>query len=488
MSVILSNDTQTSLDGINLQWQISGLQPLQEITLIYFQNVADADIQMLELSTSETKQNLLSLVSGSSYSFQLQVMDVSAVTVYSNTLILTAPYVLVAPSIQSVIGLDAGLKVTLAPTTNTMLNGGVDTVEFVLKNSTNNQVFWIVKTISSNNVYTLSSADNAALVNNTNYRIACMYQPVNSPYYTSPSPISSSVTCMPSNYPNVVTGLTAVSSGYDSLALSASWTRPSDFSEWSANGFSIVLTLFSQISGQPVQQESQVTLTTDVTTYRFVNLARGKQFYVDIYYTNSYGQGPDVSSSFVTVTSTTDAPTLSSVLEGDTQVTMLFSKSAFIGQLPDISGYYIYNNGVRIATLPSTATSYVVTGLTNGVQYSLAVSEYNYIGEGTRSDPLSAIPYGQMTVQSLSVVNKTVTAVLNPNGRAIQSVLFIALDSSPDQLVDGSFIYQVPVSAIPTSASGSVTVSYTFSQFASNVNWEAVIAHNPINSAFAKSS
>ena len=43
-SVVLSNNANSTLDGINLMWNVSGMSALNEITLIYYKNKANSDI------------------------------------------------------------------------------------------------------------------------------------------------------------------------------------------------------------------------------------------------------------------------------------------------------------------------------------------------------------------------------------------------------------------------------------------------------------
>ena len=69
-----------------------------------------------------------------------------------------------APVINSIIGLDDAIKITLATFANIL--SASDSVEFVLKRQSDNALFWIVKPFSGTKIYTLSSADDARLSNN----------------------------------------------------------------------------------------------------------------------------------------------------------------------------------------------------------------------------------------------------------------------------------------------------------------------------------
>ena len=196
-SATLTQDLASSLSGVNLKWALAGLATIKELSLIYFKNSSDADIVSMDLTSSLVKSNLSpsSFVSGQSYSFQLQVVDVNDIMVFSNTLVLTAPWSLVAPVISSVTGNDQALSIQLAATAN-VLSSTDTTIEFVLKRE-DNVVFWIIKPYSSSGLYVLSNADDARLTNNVSYRAACMFQPnATNTRYSSPSPVSGSVTAI----------------------------------------------------------------------------------------------------------------------------------------------------------------------------------------------------------------------------------------------------------------------------------------------------
>lgn len=102
MSVTLSQDLTSAINALNLKWVVSNtdLQSLKEITLIYFRNTSDADIVSLEVEPSDSKLSLEDLVSGASYTFQLQVTSLTNVLIYSNSLVVTAPYFMIAPVIS----------------------------------------------------------------------------------------------------------------------------------------------------------------------------------------------------------------------------------------------------------------------------------------------------------------------------------------------------------------------------------------------------
>ena len=106
-SVVLSQDLASALAGINLKWVNTGLSTIREVSLVYFQNVPNADIGCKDIASGLLKCNLPSgFISGQMYSFQLQIVDVTGVMVFSNTLVVTSAWMLVPPIIDSFSGGD----------------------------------------------------------------------------------------------------------------------------------------------------------------------------------------------------------------------------------------------------------------------------------------------------------------------------------------------------------------------------------------------
>lgn len=243
-SVVLAQDLNSSLAGINLKWVIAGLSTIKEVSLVYFQNSANADIVCKDIASGLIKCNLpTGFTSGQLYSFQLQIVDIANTMVFSNTLVITAPWMLDPPVIGSFSGGDSSLSIQLQPTAN-VLSAVDSTVEFVLKRD-DNVMFWIIKPYASSGLYVLSSSDSSSLVNNVGYRVACMYQPADAnARYIAPSVMSYSISAVPSNVPNVPGSATLSSMGGPKLVLYMSWTPPSDFAEWS-DSYSMILTLES---------------------------------------------------------------------------------------------------------------------------------------------------------------------------------------------------------------------------------------------------
>jgi hypothetical protein len=110
------------------------------------------------------------------------------------------------------------------------------------------------------------------------------------------------------------------------------------------------------------------------------------------------------------------------------------------------------------------------------------------VGGSAFSDIKYGDPYDQMSILSVVPSGKTLTITVQPNGRSIDHLMLIALDTDPNDLTDGNFILEIPNTEIPQSKTGSVQVVKTFNTFTSAISFWCVIAHNEINTHFLKST
>jgi hypothetical protein len=336
-TVTLSRDS-SALDGINLKWSIANLPDVIELTLIYYKNDVNADINSMDLDPHSLKVNLQNMESGAQYSFQIQAFD-GTTTIYSNILTLTSPYFLSAPVINRYIGIDSGVIIKLNCTSNQL--SSADTVEFVFKQP-DNTLFWVIKNFASNGCYRITNNDDtASLVNNQSYRVACMLQPSTlNTRYSSPSSISNSLTVTPSNFPNIPQSISNFSVGSTTLDMLVSWSRPNDFDEWSSSGFSIVVSATDTFGNTQSN-----TLTNNETSHIFINLSRGTQYKASVHYVNSYGDGPSLESLFTSLTCVPDAPILfNPLIFVDSSCTITWAPPLFDGQ-SEITSYKVYQQG-----------------------------------------------------------------------------------------------------------------------------------------------
>jgi hypothetical protein len=69
---------------------------------------------------------------------------------------------------------------------------------------------------------------------------------------------------------------------------------------------------------------------------------------------------------------------------------------------------------------------------TNGIKYLVSISAMNSQGESPKSSELEAIPFGAQSVSNISIVGQTISWSVNTNGRKVDDVSVLAIDSSPD--------------------------------------------------------
>ena len=487
-TVTLTNDTASNLAGINLKWVSANLAAIKEISLVFFKSSSNSQMTSVDIASGLVKFNLTSdrFDSGATYMFQLQVMDINNVMVFSNTMSASAPYYLVPPVITSVIGGDESMTVQLQSSSN-ILSSSDTTVEFVLRREDENLLFWIIKPYASNGRYVLSKADDDRLENDRQYSIGCMFQPLsNNTRYSTPSAMSQTVLASPSNSPNEPGSVSSSSGapGASTLDIKTVWTRPTDFYEWNTSPFTIRVSVTSSLD-----EVTSVDLTTDVLEYTFADLAPGKTYLASVQYINTFGDGPvKVSQSgYVLPRSVPSAPFLIDAADFN-QGSLVRWSPTFDGQQA-VTGYKIYKNGMAPLSvgLPDL-DEYMYDDLANGFSYDFEVTAVNSIGESARSNLRSASPYGPMTIISVVASGKTVTVTMNPNGRPIDRVLLIALDADPNDAVDEQFYAEVPKVEIQQSQTSHVQVVKSFPAFSSSITFWCVIAQNQTGSYFLKSA
>eukprot|EP00981_Chlorochromonas_danica_P008337 scaffold2126_cov245-Ochromonas_danica.AAC.1 len=462
---------------------------IKEVSLFYYQNIPSADVKFVNVPSGFIKYNLKDdlFVSGQPYSFKLQVVDVAGVTVYSNAVVVSAPWNLSPPSILSYVGLDQAIKVQLASTDN-VVSSSDTSVEFALKRNDNNEMFIIAKPYVASGSYTLSVDDNSLLINNTTYQVACQYQPLASnTKYSSPSALSETLTVTPTNLPNAPGTVTSWSlENSTSRDLAVKWGRPSDFSEWSDKDFSIKVSIKDSLG----VMRSSVLSNNDTTAYNFTNLDKGLSFFAYVQYINIFGEGPvtESSSGYVTPTTAPDAPTINEIDDASEKTLILdWSPPEYKGQTPIIN-YNIYMDDVLYKTVKIGDMPYIIPNLVNGKTYTFKVTAVNKVGESPKSEPMSATPYGAMSISSVTTNDRSISVTINPNGRSIDSLFILALDADPNNIDDKDFILQVPKNEIPQDPVNQITITKAFADFTSAISFYCVIVHNAINVDFKKSS
>ncbi len=131
------------------------------------------------------------------------------------------------------------------------------------------------------------------------------------------------------------------------------------------------------------------------TSYTDSGLTNKTTYYYKVTAVNSVGEGTATAVTSV-VPGLPTAPLSFTVQAGSASVTVKWAAPQYNGGVT-LSGYKVYDGTTSspttlVATLTNTATSYTVTGLTNGKTYYFKVTAYNSVGEGPATAILSAVP------------------------------------------------------------------------------------------------
>jgi hypothetical protein len=276
--------------------------------------------------------------------------------------------------------------------------------------------------------------------------------------------------------------------GTDTYDFKITWTKPSDYSEWSSDSqFQLKLVLYSSIEGSPYETVYPVDKT--VSEFTWSSLPSGQTFKAVVSYINSHGTGPSAESAYTALTKTPGATTLATAIAGDSQVSLSWLPPSDTGNSA-ITVYEVYRNGLLITTpsqLPYPTGYFVDTGLVNGISYSYAVKARNAKGAGVMSSTMSATPFGSVMINSVVVLGKQLTITIKPNGYPVTRVYLVALDSTRDP-DDGAFFIDVPQIEISQVVTGTIQVVKTFSSFSDDVTFWCVMVKNAVSADSSSSA
>ncbi|HEY0520540.1 MAG TPA: peroxidase family protein, partial [Ilumatobacteraceae bacterium] len=208
------------------------------------------------------------------------------------------------------------------------------------------------------------------------------------------------------------------------------WTAPANNGGSAITGYSVRVVNAATNAQVGALRPAAATATSLVVT----GLTNGTSYSFQVSATNAVGSGAfSALSTPVTLASVPDAPTVGTATPGNAQATVNWTAPANNGGSA-ITGYSVKvvnaaTNAQVGALRPAaaTATSLVVTGLTNGTSYSFQVSATNAVGSGafsalsTAVTP-AAVPNGPTAVTAVAAnASATVswTAPTNNGGSAI---------------------------------------------------------------------
>ncbi|MGY1706995.1 fibronectin type III domain-containing protein [Geodermatophilus sp. SYSU D00697] len=159
-----------------------------------------------------------------------------------------------------------------------------------------------------------------------------------------------------------------------------------------------------------------VTVAAGTTVYRLTGLTNGATHQVTVAATNAVGTGAESARSQAVTPKASatapGAPTIGRVEPGNGSVRVHWTAPSSDGGSP-VTGYEVrtFRNGTPFSTstAPATATSTLVTGLSNGTAYTFRVAARNAVGVGAGSATSpSVVPQAPATVPGRPVLGAPV--------------------------------------------------------------------------------
>ncbi len=207
--------------------------------------------------------------------------------------------------------------------------------------------------------------------------------------------------------------------------------------------------------------------TTDLDSG--LGLTVGITYHYQVAAYNVDGDGARSNEATVTLVGAPDRPTGLTADPGNGQVTLSWSAPTNTGGTP-ITNYNVYISGINDPVASPSGTTQVVTGLTNGVQYTFSVAAVNGAGSSERSDPASATPSAGVTAPGAP------TGLQATSGNGQVTLSWTAPADNGGAGIDNYVVYFYPNG---TQAGQSSTTSLTITGLTNGVPYEfQVAAHN----------
>jgi invasion protein IalB len=399
-------------------------------------------------NSAATTQTVTGLVNGTTYTFRVQATNTNTNTVAVEFGPASAPSLPVTPAtvpgaptgVTAVPG-NASATVTWLPPTS---DGGSPITGYTVTSSPAGATI---------TVGTATSAVLTGLTNGTSYTFTVRAR--NALGFGLPSPPSLPVT--PVGSPGAPTGATAVPGN---TSATVSWVPPA------SNGGSPITSY--KVTSSPGGRTATVAGAT--TSAAVIGLTNGTSYTFTVTATNVAGTSvPSAPSNPVVPRTVPGAPRSVAAVPGNTSATVTWLPPTSDGGSA-ITGYTVTASpGGHTATEAGTATSAVVTGLTNGTSYTFTVTATNVAGDGAPS-----VPSNPVVPRTVPGAPRSVAAV---PGNTSATVTWLPPTSDGGSAITGYTVTASPggrtAAVAGTATSAAVTgltngTAYTFTVTATN--------------------
>ncbi|NBW91734.1 MAG: fibronectin type III domain-containing protein, partial [Actinobacteria bacterium] len=357
---------------VALSWTAPASNNGREITdyvVQYSNNSGTSWTTFTDGVSTTTSSTVTGLTNGTSYVFRVAAVNLAGTGTYtSNSSALVPATVPNTPTALTATYGNASIALAwTAPST-----GGTALTDYVIQYSTDNSTW----TTFVDSVSTTASVTVTGLTNYSTYyfRVAAI-NAVGTGTYSSPS-----VTSVPGVLPGAPT-LSTPTPGNSQVALSwtASAATASSITDW-------IVQYSTNNSTWTTFSDGVSTTTSAIVT----GLTNGTFYYFRVAGVNPATTGTYSVSASSTPRTVPDAPIITSLTPGNTQIMVAWSAPATGGSsITDYDLEYSSNSGSTwtawASGTTSTATSATVTGLTNGTAYVFRVLAKNVAGSGANS-------------------------------------------------------------------------------------------------------
>jgi len=378
--------------------------------------------------TTQTQFTFTGLTNGQQYTFGVQAIDdLSATSGVSDIIDTVADTI--APAIPTGLSVD-----------------GADTVADLSWNANSEP------DLAGYNVYVDGVKDNGSIVTGTSYQATGL---------TNNTTVDFQVSAVDGD--GNESGLSDIVSEFieDTVAPAA----PVNFTVNDLNG---IADLFWDASADGDFKESRVYLdgvfqgVTTSTTFQITGLTVGQQYTYEVSHVDT-SDNESSKAQVVSVMADDIAPAAPTglVAVGENEVADL---SWNANSEPDLAGYNVYVNGVKDNGSVITATSYQVTGLTNGASYDFQVSA---VDDFDNESPLSAI---------VSEVIEDTLAPATPTGLTVipgDTVLDCSWSANSEPDLAG---YNVYVNGVKDNGSVITATSYQVTGLTNGVSYDIQVS------------